>query len=109
MRAVLAVSRQSQMIAKIDTSVTAGPAPEITPPGLTIWPSDNTIPSIYSWYLGLQRELPSKFSVDLSYAGNHAVHLMEQRKPNAVPANTFVQYPNLSQSCSQQIASWRMS
>jgi hypothetical protein len=85
-------------VAKIDTSVTAGPSPEITPPGLTIWPSDNTIPSIYSWYLGIQRELPSKFSLDLSYAGNHAVHLMEQRKPNAVPANTFVLYPNLSQS-----------
>jgi len=57
-------------VSKIDTSVTAGPAPEITPPGLTIWPSDNTIPSIYSWYLGIQRELPAKFSLDLSYAGN---------------------------------------
>lgn len=85
-------------VANIDTSVTQGPAPAITPPGFVIWPSDNTMPAIYSWYLGIQRELPAKFSVDLSYSGNHAVHLMDQRLVNGVPANTFVQFPNLSKS-----------
>ena len=84
-------------VSQIDTGVTAG-TPAITPPGLTIWPTDNTIPSIYSWYMGIQRELPAKFNMDLSYSGNHAVHLMDQRKINAVPAYTFIQNPTLSQS-----------
>ncbi len=84
--------------ARIDTSVTQGPAPAITPPGLTIWPADNTMPTIYSWYASIQRELPARFSLDLSYAGNHAVHLMNQRRANAVPANTFVLNPDLSKS-----------
>ena len=48
------------------------------------------MPSIYSWYVGVQRELPAKFSLDVSYSGNHAIHLMDQRRVNAVPANTFV-------------------
>ena len=56
------------------------------------------MPSIYSWYVGVQRELPARFSLDVSYSGNHAIHLMDQRKVNAVPANTFVVNPNLRQS-----------
>lgn len=84
-------------VANVDTSVTAG-TPQITPPGLTIWPSNNTMPSVYSWYVGVQRELPARFSLDVSYSGNHAVHLMDQRKVNAVAANTFVTNPSLRQS-----------
>ena len=84
-------------VANVDTSVTAG-TPEITPPGLTVWPSDNTMPSIYSWYVGVQKELPSRFTLDVSYSGNHAIHLMDQRRVNAVPANTFVENPDLKQS-----------
>ncbi len=85
-------------VANIDTSVTQGSSPAITPPGFVIWPSDNTMPSIYSWYFGLQRELPAKFALDLSYVGNHAVHLMDQRLVNGVPADTFVENPDLLQS-----------
>jgi hypothetical protein len=84
-------------VANIDTSVTAG-TPQITPPGLSVWPTDNTMPSIYSWYLGVQKELPGRFALDVSYSGNHAIHLMDQRKVNAVAANTFVTNPNLRQS-----------
>jgi hypothetical protein len=84
-------------VANIDLSVTQG-TPEIAPPGKVIWPTDNTVPSIYSWYAGIQRELPSRFSLDVSYSGNHAVHLMNQRQVNALPANTFVLYPDLSKS-----------
>jgi hypothetical protein len=84
-------------VANIDTSVTAG-TPQITPPGLSVWPTDNTMPSIYSWYLGVQKELPGRFALDVSYSGNHAIHLMDQRKVNAVPANTFITSPNLRQS-----------
>ena len=56
------------------------------------------MPSIYSWYVGVQKELPSKFALDVSYSGNHAIHLMDQRRVNAVPAGTFVTNPNLRQS-----------
>jgi hypothetical protein len=84
-------------VTSVDTSVTAG-TPQITPPGLTIWPVDNTMPSVYSWYVGVQRELPGKFALDVSYSGNHAIHLMDQRRVNGVAANTFVTSPNLRQS-----------
>ena len=47
---------------------------------------------------GVQRELPGKFALDVSYSGNHAIHLMDQRRVNAVPAGTFVTNPNLRQS-----------
>jgi len=85
-------------VSAIDLSVTQGPAPEITPPAKTIWPTDNTMPSIYSWYAGIQRELPYRMALDISYAGNRGVHLMNQRRINAVPAGTFVKYPDLRKS-----------
>lgn len=78
----------------IDLSVTQG-TPQITPPGLPVWPKDNTMPSIYSWYAGVQKELPWKFTLDVSYSGNHAIHLMDQRRVNGLPAGTFIQNPNL--------------
>jgi hypothetical protein len=64
---------------------------------MTIWPSTNTMPSIYAWYIGLQRELPAKFALELSYSGSHSVHLMDQRAVNALPAG-WLQNNNLSQS-----------
>jgi hypothetical protein len=85
-------------VGNVDTSVTQGPAPPIAPPSMRIWPSDNNVPSIYSWYAGIQQELPSRMSLDVSYAGNRAVHLMDQRYVNAIAANTFGLNPNLSKS-----------
>ncbi len=85
-------------VANVDTSVTSGPAPPITPPGLGVWPADNTVPSVYSWYFGIQHELPAKFILDVSYAGNHTTHLMDQRLVNGLPAGTFVTNPDLSAS-----------
>ena len=84
-------------VSNIDTSVTAG-TPNITPPGLPVWASDNTVPDIYSWYTGIQRQLPWKLTFDGSYSGNHSVHLMDQRLVNGLPAGTFVANPNLSAS-----------
>ncbi len=81
----------------VDTSVTAG-IPQITPPGLPVWPADNTMPSIYSWYAGVQKELPWRFTLDISYSGNHAIHLMQQRRLNAIPVNYFGENPNASAS-----------
>jgi hypothetical protein len=55
------------------------------------------MPSIYSWYLGLQHQLPAKFGLDVSYSGSHSVHLMDQRAVNALPAG-YLQNNNLSSS-----------
>jgi hypothetical protein len=46
----------------------------------------------------VQHELPWRFTMDLSYSGNHAVHLMDQRLVNGLPAGTFVANPDLRQS-----------
>jgi len=64
---------------------------------MTIWPTNNTMPSIYSWYVGIQHQLPGKFALDLSYSGSHSIHLMDQRAVNALP-NGYFQNNNLSQS-----------
>jgi hypothetical protein len=85
-------------VANIDTSVTQGKAPITPPGGYSIWPADNTMPAIYSWYLGIQRELPAHLALDLSYSGNHAVHLMDQRTLNGIPAGTYLQFPDLLKS-----------
>jgi Carboxypeptidase regulatory-like domain/TonB-dependent Receptor Plug Domain len=69
----------------------------IQPPNMTVWPTNNTMPSIYSWYVGVQRQLPSRFSLDISYSGNRAVHLMDQRQVNALPAG-YLMGNNLSAS-----------
>jgi hypothetical protein len=82
-------------VATIDPSVVTGSGAAMPPPSMTIWPSDNKMPSIYSWYMGVQRQLPAKFTLDLSYSGNHAVHLMDQRQVNALPAGTFITNPTL--------------
>jgi hypothetical protein len=55
------------------------------------------MPSIYSWYVGLQHQLPAKFALDLSYSGSHSIHLMDQRAVNALPAGYFMNN-NLSAS-----------
>jgi len=82
-------------VASIDASSVTGSGAAMPPPNMTVWPSDNKMPSIYSWYMGIQRQLPSKFTLDVSYSGNHAVHLMDQRQVNAVAAGTFITNPNL--------------
>src|ERR1035437_2326803 len=85
-------------VTSINTTGVGDPAAPIQPPGMTVWPANNTMPTIYSWYMGIQRELPARFALDLSYSGNHAVHLMDQRQLNALPAGTFISNPNLSKS-----------
>lgn len=66
-----------------------GTVPAQQAPGMTIFPTNNTMPTIYSWYAGIQHELGSGFTLDLSYSGNHSVHLMDQRALNALPIGTF--------------------
>jgi len=89
----------NQNVASFSTAGVGTATSPIQPPNMTIWPTDNTMPTIYSWYIGIQRELPAKFSLDLSYAGSHSIHLMDQRNVNALPAGAL-QNNNLSQSVS---------
>jgi hypothetical protein len=85
-------------VGSINTTGLLGASAPIQPPSMTVWPTDNTMPTIYSWYVGIQRQLPANFALDLSYSGNHAVHMMDQRQVNALPAGTFLTNPTLSQS-----------
>lgn len=85
-------------VTAINTTGVGDPNAPIQPPNMAVWPADNTMPTIYSWYVGVQRELPARFSLDVSYSGNHSIHLMDQRQLNALPAGTFLSNPNLSQS-----------
>ena len=84
-------------VATVTAGAGSSSAP-IQPPSMSVWPTNNTMPTIYSWYAGIQRQLPAKFAVDFSYSGNHAVHLMDQRQVNALPAGTFAVNPGLSAS-----------
>lgn len=79
----------NQNVANFSTAGVGTATSPIQPPNMTIWPTNNTMPSIYSWYVGLQRELPAKFALDLSYSGSHSIHLMDQRAVNALPAGYF--------------------
>jgi len=81
-------------VGSIDMSVTGARA-AVTPPGYRIFPVDNDMPSIYSWNLGIQQELVSNFTLDVSYVGNRATHLMLHRYINGLPAGTYLKYPNL--------------
>ena len=73
-----------------------------SPPGMTIFPTDDTMPTIYSWYFGIQRELGKGFTLDLSYSGNRAVHLMDQRQVNALPAGYTTQNPDALPAANNQ-------
>lgn len=73
-----------------------------SPPSMTIFPSNNTMPTIYSWYFGIQHELGNNFTLDVSYSGNHAVHLMDQRELNALPAGYTTAFPNALPSVNNQ-------
>jgi len=85
-------------VSAISTSGLPNASSPSQPPGMTVWPTDNTMPTIYSWYAGVQRQLPAKLVLDLSYSGNHAIHLMDQRQVNGLPAGTYLANPNLLKS-----------
>ncbi len=77
------------------SQLVAGPPPAttfadrtISPVGYNLFPVGNTMPTIYSWNLGLQRELTHNFTLDLAYVGNRGTHLMVTRSVNYTPAGT---------------------
>jgi hypothetical protein len=87
----------NQNVANFSTAGVGTATSPIQPPNMTIWPTNNTMPSVYTWYVGIQHQLPAKFSLDLSYSGSHSIHLMDQRAVNALP-NGYFQNNNLSAS-----------
>jgi hypothetical protein len=72
------------------------------PPSMTIFPTNDTMPSIYSWYFGVQHALANNMTLDVSYSGNHSVHLMDQRQINALPAGYTTANPTALSSVNNQ-------
>jgi hypothetical protein len=60
------------------------------PVGLTTFDSAGTIPQIFAWSFGVQRELGASTSLDVSYIGNRGTHLMYRRDINQLPVGTTV-------------------
>ena len=58
------------------------------PVGIRAISPDGKTPTIYSWSLGVQQELPWKVGLDVSYNANVARHLMYQRDINTLPLGT---------------------
>ena len=69
--------------------------PPVAPPAYVTWDPANLIPAIYSWNLGIQRELHPGWVLDLSYVGNRDTHLMIVRSTNGLPIGTFLKDPDL--------------
>jgi hypothetical protein len=60
------------------------------PVGITAMNKDGFLPTIYSWSLDVQRQLPGQTSIDIAYVGNTARHLLYIRDLNQVPLGTTV-------------------
>ena len=50
-------------------------------------------PRTYSWYVGLQRQLPWKFAVDAAYVGNRGTHFAYVRNINQLPLGYTIANP----------------
>jgi hypothetical protein len=64
------------------------------PVGIRAIDPEGKTPTIYSWSLGVQQELPWQIGLDVSYVGNVARHLMYQRDINTLPLGTTVATTN---------------
>ena len=84
------------LVTDIRTITTVSTPTNVAPPGYNIFPEGNTMPHIYSWNLGIQRELKAGFTLDLSYTGNAGNFLMVQRQVNGLPAGWLRENPNAS-------------
>ncbi|MDX2152775.1 MAG: carboxypeptidase-like regulatory domain-containing protein [Bryobacteraceae bacterium] len=67
------------------------------PSNVVAWDRDGKTPTIYSWSLGVQRQLPSGFALDASYVGNLSRFLMDARDINQLPLGRTLD-PNLLRS-----------
>jgi hypothetical protein len=51
-------------------------------------------PRVYSWYAGVQRELPWKLAIDASYVGNRGAHFAYTRNINQLPLGFTIANPS---------------
>ncbi len=65
---------------------------------------EGKIPTIYSWSLGVQHELPGQIGLDIGYVDNVARHLMYQRDINQLPLGTTVNTNILSFLCDSALS-----
>ena len=61
-----------------------------SPQNVRAWARDGKTPTIYSWSLGVQRQLPANFALDVAYVGNMARHLMDARDINTLPLGATI-------------------
>ncbi len=52
-------------------------------------------PTSYMWAVGVQRELPFRFTLDVTYVGRRGVYLQRERNINQLPAGTLQRNPNV--------------
>ncbi|MPZ19697.1 MAG: TonB-dependent receptor plug domain-containing protein [Luteitalea sp.] len=50
-------------------------------------------PRVYSWYAGVQHQLPWNFAIDASYIGNRGTNLAYQRNINQLPLGSTIANP----------------
>lgn len=62
-----------------------------SPVGIVAIDSQGQIPTIYSWSLGVQRELGARTSLDVSYVANRGRYLQYRRDLNQLPLGTTLQ------------------
>ncbi|MEZ5400656.1 MAG: carboxypeptidase-like regulatory domain-containing protein [Bryobacteraceae bacterium] len=92
------VFNPSAYVGQID-QVTAGTfsGGRFAPSNVVAWARDGKNPTIYSWSLGVQRQLPAGFAIDAAYVGNISRHLMDVRDINSLPLGSTLD-PNLLRS-----------
>ncbi len=73
----------------INTNLIAGG--RRSPVGIVGIDSEGQIPTVYSWSLGVQRELGARTSIDISYIGNRGRNLQYRRDLNQLPLGTTLQ------------------
>jgi hypothetical protein len=66
------------------------------PVGIRAIDPEGQTPTVWSWSLGIQQELPWQMGLDVSYVGNVARHLMYQRDINTLPLGATVNTPILT-------------
>ncbi|MCC6587397.1 MAG: carboxypeptidase regulatory-like domain-containing protein [Bryobacterales bacterium] len=59
-----------------------------SPVGLSSFDPQGQIPTIYSWSIGVQRELGRQTSIDIAYVGNAGRYLQYRRDLNQLPLGT---------------------
>lgn len=69
-------------------SFTAGSAPISLPGTVRTMDREGNIPTIYSWSIGVQRELPWALALDVAYVGNQVRHLQYIADINQLPVGT---------------------